>query len=54
MEPDNVGAAPCDSCEALRGEVVRLGSEIAKLRARNEELARQLINRDYERPPHYL
>ena len=53
MGPDDVDAVPCDSCETLRAEVVRLSSEIAKLRARNEELARELVNRDYERPPHY-
>lgn len=50
--PDDM-AVECASCNALRAEVERLGSEIAKLRARNETLARELVNRDYERPPHY-
>jgi hypothetical protein len=37
----------------LVAEVKRLLNEVAELRAKNLELLRAAVQRDYERPPHY-
>jgi hypothetical protein len=44
-----------DSLEIARlvEEVTRLRTENAGLRRKNEELSKNLINRDYEIPPHH-
>ena len=43
----------CDQCHELVAEVKSLLSEVAELRAKNIELLRAAVQRDYERPPHY-
>ncbi len=44
----------CDRCHELVAEVTSLLAEVAELRAKNLELLRAAVQRDYERPPHYL
>jgi hypothetical protein len=39
--------------EALLRELERLRAQVAQLRARNTDLVRDAVNRQYERPPHY-
>ncbi len=43
----------CDKCHQLVAEVKSLLSEVAELRAKNLELLRAAVQRDFERPPHY-
>jgi hypothetical protein len=43
----------CDRYHELVAEVKSLLSEVAELRAKNLELLRAAVQRDYERPPHY-
>jgi hypothetical protein len=43
----------CDRFHELVTEVKRLLNEVAELRAKNLELLRAAVQRDYERPPHY-
>jgi uncharacterized coiled-coil protein SlyX len=40
--------------EQLRREVERLRSVVARLEAEKAALVRAAIDREYERPPHYL
>jgi hypothetical protein len=44
----------CERCQELVAEVRSLLGEVAELRAKNLELLRAAVERDYERPPHYL
>jgi hypothetical protein len=44
----------CERCQELVAEVRSLLSQVAELRAKNLELLRAAVQRDYERPPHYL
>jgi hypothetical protein len=44
---------PCERCHELVAEVKSLLAEVAELRAKNLELLRAAVQRDYERPPHY-
>lgn len=39
--------------ETLQAEIDRLRAEIARLQRQNGELLKSIIDRDYERPPHY-
>jgi hypothetical protein len=48
------GGASCPRCAELEAEINELRALAQTLRAKNDELARALVNRDYERPPHYL
>jgi hypothetical protein len=43
----------CERCQELVAEVRSLLGQVAELRARNLELLRAAVQRDYERPPHY-
>ena len=43
----------CERCHELVAEVRSLLAEVAELRAKNLELLRAAVQRDYERPPHY-
>ena len=43
----------CERCQELVTEVRSLLAEVAELRAKNLELLRAAVQRDYERPPHY-
>lgn len=43
----------CDRCHELVAEVTSLLNQVAELRAKNLELLRAAVQRDYERPPHY-
>ena len=44
---------PCERCHELVTEVKALLAQVAELRAKNLELLRAAVQRDYERPPHY-
>jgi hypothetical protein len=44
---------PCERCQELVAEVRSLLGQVAELRAKNLELLRAAVQRDYERPPHY-
>jgi hypothetical protein len=44
----------CERCQELVAEVRSLLGQVAELRAKNLELLRAAVQRDYERPPHYL
>jgi hypothetical protein len=44
---------PCERCQELVAEVRTLLAQVAELRAKNLELLRAAVQRDYERPPHY-
>jgi uncharacterized coiled-coil protein SlyX len=37
----------------FQDEIERLHAEIARLRSQNSDLLQNIIDRDYERPPHY-
>jgi hypothetical protein len=50
---DNENEA-CERCQELVAEVRSLLGQVAELRAKNLELLRAAVQRDYERPPHYL
>ena len=41
-------------CSELEAEIRELRALIQRLKAENERLARASVDRDYERPPHYL
>jgi hypothetical protein len=43
----------CDRFHELVAEVKRLLNEVTELRAKNLELLRAAVQRDYERPPHF-
>jgi hypothetical protein len=43
----------CGRCHELVAEVTSLLNEVAELRAKNMELLRAAVERDFERPPHY-
>jgi hypothetical protein len=43
----------CDRCHELVAEVTALLAQVAELRAKNLDLLRAAVQRDYERPPHY-
>jgi len=43
----------CDRCHELVAEVTSLLTEVAELRAKNMDLLRAAVARDFERPPHY-
>jgi hypothetical protein len=51
---DDDEAEGCARCQELVAEVRALLDQVAELRARNLELLRAAVQRDYERPPHYL
>ena len=42
-----------DESEKLRAEIERLRAEIVQLRRQNGDLLKTIVDRDYERPPHY-
>lgn len=44
----------CPHCDELATEITALRSQVRELKKKNDELARAAVNRDYERPPHYL
>jgi len=46
-------AENCRRCHELVAEVTSLLTEVAELRAKNMELLRAAVERDFERPPHY-
>jgi hypothetical protein len=52
-EPEGEREACKQRNHELVAEVKRLLNEVAELRARNLELLRAAVQRDYERPPHY-
>lgn len=43
----------CERCQELVAEVRSLLTQVSELRAKNLELLRAAVQRDYERPPHY-
>ena len=47
-------AHDCPHCVALAEEILALRAQVRELRTARDELARASVNRDYERPPHYL
>jgi hypothetical protein len=51
---DDNGVEGCERCQELVAEVRSLLAQVAELRAKNLELLRAAVQRDYERPPHYL
>lgn len=53
-QPPGSGEERCERCDELQAEVTRLRAEVARLREANAALVRRGIDRDFERPPHYL
>lgn len=44
----------CPHCGELVAEILVLRAQVRELQAAKDELARAALDRDYERPPHYL
>lgn len=44
----------CAQCAELEKEIADLRVLVQQLRDKNDDLLRAAVNRDFERPPHYL
>jgi uncharacterized coiled-coil protein SlyX len=51
---DGNDTTSCARCVELEKEVSDLRALVQQLRDKNDDLLRAAVNRDFERPPHYL